>query len=698
MDFLILVAGVGQTAIVLALLFVLPGLAWGPLLAPGAGSPVEAIGRALGLSLLMAAVTCTVLTVAGVLQPALVVATLGVLIAVPVAIRWRGRPWSMRSGRLPARSRRWLVGSGLGGVVAFGGILLQSRLEVGASLLPFSSTVWYYANLAGQVAAAGRLPVSLPEWGAERPFQADYLPVTAHTAAAIQLLPGDLLVQMEVYRLALLAAGMIVAATFLRRWVSSWIAILGAVLLVSTVRLDLKFLAYKPETFGLVLVLFALWLADQAIVERSRSLVVLTAVVAGIAFMSHAEVFLLLGPGVAGVVTARLLVDPWGGRLGLRGPGLRRAGVLVALGLAILLGGLTIGSVGSLLSTGQVRVLGYVGAGGEAIEPYEAPADEIPAGWTTSGDPTWDFYVAAVAPGQAGPPPSSFTDQRLLPRAILHVWPGLDARAKSLLIVLLALVATPILAWPWLDPRRRRALVVAWVFAVGVFVGSYLLFAISSSYVPARTGPRRLMPYEVLLPVISLVVVSWGLDRLLRPGWRALFPGRGATVAAGLFLAVLTVAAIVPAADPIVDDAPEPGLTLVGYEAYRWMDANLPPDARILANAYTDGSLAALARRVGLIDGRAVYLEDRAFLAEATRLALGARVVFADPSGPGAASYLARERVDYLLVAGPAASGADLGGYLPFPSDLDALSHGAGYRLVRTFGDSQLLLFEVVPS
>jgi hypothetical protein len=265
-----------------------------------------------------------------------------------------------------------------------------------------------------------------------------------------------------------------------------------------------------------------------------------------------------------------------------------------------------------------------------------------------------------------------------------------------LLIVLLALVAAPVLAWPWLDPRRRRALVFAWVFALGLFVGSYLLFAISDTYVPARTGPRRLMPYELVLPVVSLVVVLWGIDRLLRPGWRALLAARGATLAAGALLTTLTVAAILPAADPVVDDAPEPGLTTVGYEAYRWIDANLPADARILANAYTDGSIGALARRVGIVDGRAAYLEDRAFLAEATRLALGARVVFADPTSAGAVSYLARARVGYLLVAGPAASGADLGGYLPFPADLDALSGDNRFRLVRTFGGEQLLLFQVV--
>ena len=61
--------------------------------------------------------------------------------------------------------------------------------------------------------------------------------------------------------------------------------------------------------------------------------------------------------------------------------------------------------------------------------------------------------------------------------------------------------------------------------------------------------------------------------------------------------------------------------------------------------------MAAVAHRVGIVDGRAVYLENPTFLAESTALCLGARVVFGTPAAPGAATYLDRERVTHLLVA-----------------------------------------------
>ena len=127
------------------------------------------------------------------------------------------------------------------------------------------------------------------------------------------------------------------------------------------------------------------------------------------------------------------------------------------------------------------------------------------------------------------------------------------------------------------------------------------------------------------------------------------------------------------------------------------MADHLPPGARILANAYTDGSIAAVTKRVGIVDGRAVYLEDPGFLAESTALVLGARVVFATPEAAGAATYLERERVTHLLVATEGPLGRDLGGYLLFDTDLVAIRSDPRFRLVQSFDADRLQLFEVVP-
>ena len=79
-----------------------------------------------------------------------------------------------------------------------------------------------------------------------------------------------------------------------------------------------------------------------------------------------------------------------------------------------------------------------------------------------------------------------------------------------------------------------------------------------------------------------------------------------------------------------------------------------------------------------------------------TALVLGARVVFGTPSAPGAGTFLDRERVTHLLVATDPVDGTDLGGYLPFTTDVAAIRADPRFRLVREFDGGRLLLFEII--
>jgi len=701
MDATALLTSAVSATMVSVLLFVLPGIALGPLVMPTAPSPLAWLGRAAGVSLLVGLTECTVLARVGRLDVASVVIVSLAISGVGFALH---RP-SWRLARFQGRRRAWWLGALAGTALALGLVLIPSFQAVSPDLLPRSSTTWYYLHLAQATADLGSFPATLAEWGALRPFPTDYLPVTAHTAAALLLLPGDQLVRLEIYRLVILGLALLFATILFRRWVSGWVALAGAILLLDTVRLAAKFDGYRPETVALVLAIFTLWVVDRALVERQRRLVALAVVAAGLVFLSHAEVFLVLVPAVLGLASGRLLIAGGRstGRLGLRLPD-RRALAGAVIALAIVGGGSVLALIAGWALTGESRVIGYV-AGNHAsgavttAVPRGRPG-EIPAGWTFSDDPTWDFYTASVAPALAGtPPPDSFTDSLLLPRSILAVWPGLDGRTRSGLVVTGGLVLVPILAWPWLDARRRRFLVTWAVFALLLIAGSILLFELSHTYVPQRTGGRRLMPYLVVVPVVAMTAGLWILGRLTAPAWRALLPGRGRAVAAALALAVVTTGAV--SASPrggVGTDDPEAALSPAGYAADRQMASKLPPGARILANAYTDGSIGAVIGRTGIVDGRAVYLEDPAFLAESTALCLGARVVFATPTAPGAATFLARERVTNLLVATDGPDGTDLGGYQLFTTDVAAIRADPRFRLMEAFADGRLLLFEVVGS
>ena len=150
-------------------------------------------------------------------------------------------------------------------------------------------------------------------------------------------------------------------------------------------------------------------------------------------------------------------------------------------------------------------MLGYVV--GRDTAPATVPAErgrpgEIPAGWTFTDDPTWDFYTASVAPGLDGTqPPDSFTDSLLAasldPAGLAGSRRADPVRAWSCSALL---VVAPFLAWPFLDPRRRRFLLGWAAFAVVLVVGSLILFELSHTYVPQRTAGRRLMPYLLIAP------------------------------------------------------------------------------------------------------------------------------------------------------------------------------------------------------
>src|SRR5436190_8143861 len=158
MELLNAVVAAGHVTIALALLFVLPGVALGPVLVPGASTPLSRVGRAAGVSLLTTAIACICLARLGLLRPAVLVVVLVAMTAVPIVVR---RP-SFRIAAT-ARTARWWAAAAVGSAVAVLLVVVPSHVDLSGSRLPYTSTVWYYANLARLVADAGGFPATLAE-------------------------------------------------------------------------------------------------------------------------------------------------------------------------------------------------------------------------------------------------------------------------------------------------------------------------------------------------------------------------------------------------------------------------------------------------------------------------------------------------------------------------------------------------------
>jgi hypothetical protein len=710
MDPVIVAADAAWTVASLALVFLLPGLTLGRAIAPGAMSPGTRLGRAIAVSMLTAATASAGLAVLDLLRPTILVALLAGATILPLHSRQPGRPRWPRG-----RARRWWTGAVLMGGFALALLLVPGWLEAVARGAPAAPS-WEDVAAAEAMATLGGLPPEVVTWGSGRPFATNHLLATTHFAAAAQLLPGDILLRAEIYRVALLAAGLVVATMLFRRWVSSAIALLGAVLLLATVTIGDAFQAWDPLAWAVVIALFGLWLADRAVHERTWGLIAWAGVTGGAVLLTHPAVFLAWIAAVAGIAAARALVAPGGGpeaagglghrhgrRLGIQRRLSRSAGLPIVVA-AVIGGSAAIGGlIADGLLTGQPGVAGYLtGRTTGGADGTLTRLAELPAGWRFSDDATWDLARAAFGvAGVADDTPPAGVDRDGVAAVLLNPWPRVDGRTVAGVVLLLGLGAVAIVGWLVGDPRRQRAILATVVFGAALGLGALIVIAAADSFAGRELVVSRLLGFGVVVPVVAGIVGLWLAGGRLLDNWRSTRRRRTATPAA---LAVLAVATLLIAAPRSAgdtrdsqsppDDAPHDPSGLA-VEAYDWIAANLPDDARILVAAHTPGTVAVLAARTGIVDGPAYSPDDPAWPSEAIARLLGARRLFADPEGPGAAAFIEREAVDYLLVPGPGASGADLAGHDPFAVDRAALDASDRYALIEAFGGGRVLVYRV---
>lgn len=491
----------------------------------------------------------------------------------------------------------------------------------------------------------------------------------------------------EGYRIAVVALGLLAGYALWRRWLPPWWAWLASILALSADRVSNRFVSYRPESFGLVLVLWAGWLLDVAFERRSWRWGALAGLVSGSAFLAHVEAWLFTAPLWAGVTLVRFV--PWLTRWIRRGTNLSPSGsgqeprlylgILVACGLTLAS---TIG-LGSFATDGGETIAGLVGGAGESVA-------------TTSsfvGDPTWALRSAMYAPASAAAGPPDLCEGMFKRASVRRPYIGLDLGRWPAQLVLAAGALLVLIALPRAPAPARRGVGVWIVFVLGVTALAGSVCAVYDTYVPERAGPVRIMPMYVFGLAGLLAGTVWVVWSTLRAALRRWWPDRYQGIhwvegALMLLVSAPLLLAFTPMGRGEIRE-PAADLPLVSYQTYRWMDENLPHDAIILANGFTEGSLGAISKRTGWLDGRSPYMESREWLLEARRELLQARMYFRDPV---AHADLLPDEVDYLVVA---RRDTGLGGSGLFPTDFDALRASPRLHLVREFGGGRIMLYEV---
>ena len=569
---------------------------------------------------------------------------------------------------------------------------------------PLHSTSWYYWWLADEVANDGGIPASLPEWGSDRPFQRAYVATTLHTAATMQIGGGADFALQERYGITLIVLALIAFLALWNRWLPAWWAVTASLLSLTTAKGFYKFLAYRPEIFGLVLVLWSAWLLDEALERRSRAWGLLAGLVASVGYLAHAEIWILTGPLWAAIALARLLVPSWRNRPASQ-PGAKRSlrrrfvGPLVPLLLALPVCFTTI----------------------FAVQAATAPRDEIltlpgvASDWDPRGpggvDLTWQLYASVWTARSIDDPPRLPCHNALFGGPADRLWAHFaisDPLPRLAPVIFLAGVAVSPYAfavaggrkagrasrWARLPRRSLLAALVGAIFVVGVL--AFVVFAcqLYDTYVPQRAWMLRVRPYYALGLAGLLALVGYagakGAFFLMSGSTSARLRHRTVPrVAAGVATAAASVAILSPfVATEVETGIQHRGLSPGAYSAYLWLRDNTPPDSVILANAYTDGQIGPIAGRAGWLDGRIPFLEASPWLRESVERVVAAREYFRQPENGSLPS-----EVDYVLVA---SRRTFLGGPRPpFPSDRDAFMNDEDLHLEASFSNGRVLIFSV---
>lgn len=603
-----------------------------------------------------------------------------------------------RLGAFVNRRFRRLIGVTAAVVVA-GVVVLGPQTAPSENPWP-SGLSLYYWHLGQATVDSHGLPASIGEWGTPRPFPTEYLVTTVHGAVSTIIAgDGDLGMQ-EHYRLAVLILAALAGYALASRWLPRWWALLAAILGVSSVYLSSKLSAYRPETFAFVLVLWAGWLFDEGVVRQSWRWVGLAGAVAATSFLAHGSAWLIVGPLWFAILVGRFAAVP---RLSRANASRSRARRLLRLVRApVPVWPLAIAAVTFLLTVAIIT------GGSGTVDRFtsiltgQKSEKTVTGAATTTSDPTWDlfYFITYQATTGTAPDPPDVCGRLFVSRIIREPWEGIHVLSPvGQALLALAVLSVAVVSS---SSRFRRVVIGAGVFAVSLYLVTEALCLVYHSYVPARAGPSRVLPYYFLAIAVFVALCGWVmaskggdlLARLIRlRSNRPVLQGRAFTGFLRVGLAAIVTGGLLVSFTPQRGAEAEEGsgrLSEVSGEAYLWLRDHVEPDAVVLTNAYTAGSLVSVSGRTGWLDGRAPYLESSEWLTQAIGSLQFARNYFADP---GTYRNELPSAIDYVLVGD---LGVDLGGKR-FVANFDALRREPNLVLVQSFHQQQILLFAVVP-
>ncbi len=651
--------------VIVGALLVVPGIGAALAFAPPDGTPIETrLALVVGLGYALEAGLAMTLALAHVLSRAtFIIGVILVTLAVWALAFRRASPRAYASAiRAQALEAPFTLASGL---------IVLSAFALTWPLYPAQNNLakhapWRYWADGLEVAAAGHVPPTTNQWGAELPTAVDKVVLDAFEGGVSFLIGPSPLAAMRAI-LTLTAIGLAAALLGLGRELGlrAFAPLVPAFVLLFPGRLPIAeevagdLSAYKAENVGRLVALTALLVGIYAVAKaRSSVLAVLAGGIFALGALTHGISAVVALATLGLYVIGALLVDRtyW-----------RRT---VAMGVVIFL----------VAGVGYGAMLGLSGGDLGFQRVTSGPAV---AGFPSDIDPARSFDRAEVVrkrpkEGRFLIPPSTVAKRY----AKTTIGSGANASdtdaAHGGLTLLLLAVATVVvvLVASWLLPLA----VVAWGLSATLVCGALFFSYRYDTKIPGDFGVRRLYDYAVLPPALIVPAVIEVF---------ALWVSRRRPFLLAALSLVTAALAFVAAFDRIPGQDPG-GRPAKGLAAIDRVAETVPCGARMLPNARSAGAWEAMTGRRSIIEGLAPYLRP-----EVTKRVLptviGAKQFFHDPKAHR--NFLAREQVDYIVVLRP---GRKTGSLHPFPTDVDAIASLRGVHEISESGGVEI--FAVGPT
>ncbi len=580
---------------------------------PGEVSVATRVALSFGLGYATVALTGVVLEVLHVLSAGSFVALLAAVTVTLwlVAMRRGGARAHAAALAAELREERWLVLSGLAGLLLFALMRLQFSPLINFSMFG----PWRYWADGLEIADAGRVPHLTLQWGATYTPTVSKVILNSYHAGLSYLIGSAPLPAMGAL-LWVAAVGFAAGLWSLGRelglrYTAALLPPLVLVLLDNELHRDLD--VYTAENVGRMAAVCALALGVRTLRNRGgRGETIATGVLFAVAAGSHGIPAFVMMLALGCYAVALMLVEP-----DRRGVVLRVASVLA---VTVLVWGASLG-----LSGGDVGFQGAKGANtyasfGAGVDPTAS----LFTGRLVTRSPTADHWYIPPEHLARGFVASAIT------RPAGDVW--LIAVPLGTLLLALAMLLR--------FPDELRPLGFSMWLLGAVLIAIAMVFSYRyTTYIPGTFGPHRLYDYAcLLLTLFALGCLEAAVGLLRRV--RLWLPAVAAAVA------VLALGATVAlAGGPARHGWQDNGRKAVAVTD--WVSGNLPCGARLLVDRLTLGTFAAQTGRVSVAEGMGPYLRPPE-LHTVLDIVLGAHAFFRDPAHHRA--FLRRESVDYVLV------------------------------------------------